>query len=375
MKISSSKSSLLTGIQTVIRALPSKSTMSIMECILINTTGGKISLTVNNIDLGIETVIDGKIEKTGVIALDAKFLSEIIRKMPDSASDITIESDSKFTTTISCEQVKHTMSGRAADEFPYLPDLDKTENIVMSQLSLRELIRKTSFSIADISEDTPGQQTMRGELMEIHDNTVRMCSLDGHRISMVTMDLRENYPDRKVIIPGKSLKELARIINGGAEDDVEIIFNPNHVGFEYGTTKVVSRLIEGNFFDVNKMLVGDYETKVKINKKRLSESLDRSTIYVREGDKKPIVLDIKDDSINIKITSASGNMNENVPAVKTGKDMIIGFNPRFVIDALNVIDDEEIELDFVNSKAPCFIKKDDMSYVYVVLPVTISGTV
>ena len=105
MKISSSKSSLLTGIQTVIRALPSKSTMSIMECILISTTGGKISLTVNNIDLGIETVIDGKIEKTGVIALDAKFLSEIIRKMPDSASDITIESDSKFTTTISCEQV------------------------------------------------------------------------------------------------------------------------------------------------------------------------------------------------------------------------------------------------------------------------------
>ncbi|MBP8968325.1 MAG: DNA polymerase III subunit beta [Lachnospiraceae bacterium] len=373
MKISSSKSSLLTGIQTVLRALPAKSTMSIMECILFNTTGGKITLTVNNLDLGIETVIDGNIEEAGVVALDAKHIFEIIRKMPDSASDIEIITDSNYQTVIRCEQVVHNMAGRSDDEFTYLPDLDKNDNIVMSQLSLRELIRKTIFSIAEISEDTPGQQTMRGELMEIKENKVRMCSLDGHRISMCTMELRENYSDKKVIIPGKSLKELSRIINGGAEDDIEIIFNPNHISFEFGSTKVVSRIIEGNFFDVNKMLVGDYETKVKINKKRLNECLDRSTIYVKEGDKKPIVLDIKDDSISIKINSATGNMNENVPASKSGKDMVIGFNPRFVIDALNVIDDEEIELDFVNSKAPCFIKKDDMSYVYVVLPVTISA--
>lgn len=373
MKISCSKSALLSGIQTVIRALPAKSTMSIMECILINTNGGKITLTVNNLDLGIETIIDGNIESSGVVALDAKHFSDVIRKMPDSDSDIVIETDDNLTASFKCEQSVQNMPGRSDDEFPYLPDLDKNDSIVISQLSLRELIRKTSFSIADISEDTPGQQTMRGELMEIKDNNIRMCSLDGHRISMCNMELRESYPYKKVIVPGKSLKELAKIIGGGAEDDVEIFFNPNHISFEYDNTKVVSRIIEGNFFDVNKMLVGDYETKVKINKKKLNECLDRSTIYVREGDKKPIILDIKDDSISIKINSAIGNMNENVPASKSGKDMIIGFNPRFVIDALNVIDDEEIELDFVNSKAPCFIKKDDMSYVYVVLPVTISA--
>ena len=375
MKISCSKSALLSGIQTVIRALPAKSTMSIMECILINTNGGKITLTVNNLDLGIETIIEGNIESSGVVALDAKHFSDVIRKMPDSDSDIVIETDDNLTAFFKCEQSVQNMPGRSDDEFPYLPDLEKSDSIVISQLSLRELIRKTSFSIADISEDTPGQQTMRGELMEIKDNNIRMCSLDGHRISMCNMELRESYPYKKVIVPGKSLKELAKIIGGGAEDDVEIFFNPNHISFEYDNTKVVSRIIEGNFFDVNKMLVGDYETKVKINKKKLNECLDRSTIYVREGDKKPIILDIKDDSISIKINSAIGNMNENVPASKSGKDMIIGFNPRFVIDALNVIDDEEIELDFVNSKAPCFIKKDDMSYVYVVLPVTISGTV
>ena len=373
MKISCSKSALLSGIQTVIRALPAKSTMSIMECILINTNGGKITLTVNNLDIGIETIIEGNIESSGVVALDAKHFSDVIRKMPDSDSDIVIETDDNLTAFFKCEQSVQNMPGRSDDEFPYLPDLEKSDSIVISQLSLRELIRKTSFSIADISEDTPGQQTMRGELREIKDNNIRMCSLDGHRISMCNMELRESYPYKKVIVPGKSLKELAKIIGGGAEDDVEIFFNPNHISFEYDNTKVVSRIIEGNFFDVNKMLVGDYETKVKINKKKLNECLDRSTIYVREGDKKPIILDIKDDSISIKINSAIGNMNENVPASKSGKDMIIGFNPRFVIDALNVIDDEEIELDFVNSKAPCFIKKEDMSYVYVVLPVTISA--
>ena len=373
MKIFSSKSSLLNGIQIVLKALPSKSTMSIMECILINTNGGKITLTVNNLDLGIETVIDGTIESPGVIALDAKHFSEIIRKMPESASDIEIETDENYVAQIKCEQVVHSVSGRPDDEFPYIPELENNESIVISQLSLRDLIRKTSFSIADTSEDTPGQQTMRGELMEIKDDTVKMCSLDGHRISMCTMGLKESYPYKKVIIPGKTLKELAKIINGGAEDDVNIIFNPNHISFEYSQTRVVSRIIEGNFFDVNKMLVGDYETKVKINKKRLNECLDRSTIYVREGDKKPIILDIKDDSISIRINSANGNMNENVPASKSGKDMVIGFNPRFVIDVLNVIDDEEIELDFVNSKAPCFIKNEDMSYVYVILPVTINA--
>ena len=210
---------------------------------------------------------------------------------------------------------------------------------------------------------------MTGELFEVHNNELKVVSPDGHRISIRNVQLKEDYPDHKVIVPGKSLQEISKILSGETEDEVRIFFTGNHIVFEFDATTVVSRLIEGEYFKINQMLSSDYETKVRINKKEFLSCIDRATLLVKEGDKKPIIVNITDSGMELKINSALGSMNEEIDIQKQGKDLMIGFNPKFLIDALRVIDDEEVDLYMVNPKAPCFIKNAEESYIYLILPV------
>ena len=158
-------------------------------------------------------------------------------------------------------------------------------------------------------------------------------------------------------------------MNGDTDKDVVIFFTNKHIVFEFDNTIVVSRLIEGDYFNIDQMLSSDYETKVTINKRKLLDSIDRATLLVKEGDKKPIIINITDDNMELKLNSTIGSMRELIDISKNGKDLMIGFNPKFLIDALRVIDGEEVDIYLVNPKAPCFIKDSEDSYVYMILPV------
>lgn len=367
MKLICSKASLLKGVSIVSKAVPSRTTMPILNCILIDASANEIKLTANDMELGIETVIEGEIVERGIIALDAKFFSEIVRKLPDN--DIVIESDDTFQTTITCEKAKFNIVGKSGEDFSYLPYIEKNESISISQFTLKDVVRQTIFSIAD--NDT--NKLMTGELFEINENRLRVVSLDGHRISIRNIELKESYSPLKVVVPGKTLQEISKILTGEAEDMVDIFFADNHILFEFDETKVVSRLIEGEYFHIDQMLSSDYDTKVKINKREFLNCIDRATLLIREGDKKPIILNIQDGSLQLKINSFVGSMNEEIEIEKEGKDLLIGFNPKFFIDALRVIDDEEVTLYMVNPKAPCFIKDDAGTYVYLILPVNFNA--
>ena len=367
MKLICSKASLLKGVSIVSKAVPSRTTMPILNCILIDASANEIKLTANDMELGIETVIEGEIVERGIIALDAKFFSEIVRKLPDN--DVVIESDDTFQTTITCEKAKFNIVGKSGEDFSYLPYIEKNESISISQFTLKDVVRQTIFSIAD--NDT--NKLMTGELFEINENRLRVVSLDGHRISIRNIELKENYSPLKVVVPGKTLQEISKILTGEAEYMVDIFFADNHILFEFDETKVVSRLIEGEYFHIDQMLSSDYDTKVKINKREFLNCIDRATLLIREGDKKPIILNIQDGSLQLKINSFVGSMNEEIEIEKEGKDLLIGFNPKFFIDALRVIDDEEVTLYMVNPKAPCFIKDDAGTYVYLILPVNFNA--
>lgn len=367
MKLICSKASLLKGVSIVSKAVPSRTTMPILNCILIDASANEIKLTANDMELGIETVIEGEIVERGIIALDAKFFSEIVRKLPDN--DVVIESDDTFQTTITCEKAKFNIVGKSGEDFSYLPYIEKNESISISQFTLKDVVRQTIFSIAD--NDT--NKLMTGELFEINENRLRVVSLDGHRISIRNIELKESYSPLKVVVPGKTLQEISKILTGEAEDMVDIFFADNHILFEFDETKVVSRLIESEYFHIDQMLSSDYDTKVKINKREFLNCIDRATLLIREGDKKPIILNIQDGSLQLKINSFVGSMNEEIEIEKEGKDLLIGFNPKFFIDALRVIDDEEVTLYMVNPKAPCFIKDDAGTYVYLILPVNFNA--
>ena len=367
MKLIFSKQDLLKSVGISLKAVPSKTTMPILGCILIDASSNEIKFTSNDMELGIETKVAGTIVEKGIVALDARIFSDIVRKLPEN--DVTITTDANLNTTITCEKAKFNIPGKSGEDFAYLPLIEKSEGITISQFTLKEVIRQTIFSIAA----NENNKLMTGELFEISDNVLKVVSLDGHRIAIRKIELKENYANRKVVVPGKTLNEISKILSGEVDDQVNIFFTDNHIVFEFDQTVVVSRLIEGEFFHIDQMLSSDYETKVEINKKELLDCIDRATLLVKEGDKKPIIINVEDGSMELRIDSQIGSMKEDIDIEKEGKDILIGFNPKFLIDALKVIDDERITIYLVNPKAPCFIKNDEESYIYLILPVNFNA--
>lgn len=363
MKINCKKSDLLNGLNTVSKAVPSKTTMSILQCILVDTTMGCIKLIANDTEIGIETIIDGEIIEKGIVALEAKIFVDIVRKLPDS--DVIIKTDDNYITNITCEKARFNIIGKSGEEFTYLPSIEKADFITLSQFSLKEVISQTLFSTAD----NENNKIMTGELFEVNNNSLKVVSLDGHRISIRNIKLSGDFNDVKVIVPGKALSELSKILTGDSESKVNIFFTDKNILFEFDNTIMVSRLIEGEYFNVNQMLNSDYVTKVSVVKKELLDCIDRATLLVKEGDKKPIIVNITEEAMELKINSTIGSMNEVIEITKEGNDMMIGFNPKFLIDALRVIEDEVIDIYLLNAKAPCFIKDEDGKYIYLVLPV------
>lgn len=363
MKLVCSKENLLNGLSVVSKAVPSKTTMSILECVLLDCSQGCIKLVANDMELGIETVVEGTILEAGIVALDAKIFLDIVRKLPDN--DVSLSVDANYRASITCEKARFTILGKAGDDFAYLPQIERNEAVVVSQFTLREVVRQTIFSIAD----NDSNKLMTGELFEIDGDVLKVVSLDGHRISIRRITLKNSYQPRKAVIPGKTLNEISKILSGDTDRDVAVYFTDKHVLFEFDSTIVVSRLIEGEYFRIDQMLTTDYETKVVINKREFLNCIDRATLLVKEGDKKPIIINIIDGSMELKIKSAVGSMNEQIDIDKFGRDLMIGFNPKFLIDALRVIEDEKITLHLVNPKAPCIIRNEDQSYIYLILPV------
>lgn len=365
MKITCSKSNLLYAVSTAMKAVSTKTTLPILECILVEANN-QIKLTSNDMELGIETYVEGTIQEPGKIAIDAKLFSEIIRKLPDS--EVIIETNENYQATIRCEKAKFTISGKSGDDFSYLPSVEKNKSIRLSQFTLKEVIRQTIFSITD-NEST---KLMSGELFEVENNNLKVVSLDGHRISIRNVELKESYNSIKVVVPGKTLNDISKILSGGIDDEVIIYFTDKHVLFEFDETKVVSRLLEGEYYKINQMLSNDYETKIVINKKEYLDCIDRASLLIKESDKKPIIMNINNTNMYLKIDSMIGSMNEEIEITKEGKNIIIGFNPKLLMDALRVIDDESISIYFVNQKSPCFIKNERETYRYVILPVNIN---
>ena len=200
------------------------------------------------------------------------------------------------------------------------------------------------------------------QMNQLREKIYHLCKNKGYKIG--------TWISKSAIIYSENIEDNFYIVS---EEDVIIYISNNHIVFDFNNTTVVSRLIEGEYFKIDQMLSSDYETKVKINKKELLSCIDRATLLVKEGDKKPIIINIGDEIMELKIKSQLGSMNEEIFITKEGKDLLIGFNPKFLIDALRVIDDEEVTLYLMNPKAPCFIKDENETYIYLILPVNFNA--
>jgi DNA polymerase-3 subunit beta len=272
MKITCSKIDLLAGVNTVLKAVSSRTTLPILQCILLQATNESFRLVGNDLELGIESRVKANINESGSVALEARMFADIVKKLPDS--DIRISVDEKNLTTIVCEKSKFTISGQPGSEFIHLPEVPKNRVFNLSQLVLKDMIRQTIFSIA-LEEIRP---IFTGELLECTDNILNMVSVDGYRVSIRNIVLDKEVEDFKLVIPGKTLNEISKILYSDDEDFINIYYTDKHILFEVDNSLIVSRLLEGEFPKYDQMFSKDYDTLITINRREVIHSLERAAV-------------------------------------------------------------------------------------------------
>lgn len=367
MKVICNQSELVNSLGTAFRAVSSKTSFPILECFLLEAKDSNLVITANDMELGIEIRILCRVDNPGRIAVNAKIFYDIIRKLPEDI--VFIEVDQDYVIYITCGKAKFKIAGLPGDDFPPLPSYERVNGVKMSQFTLKELISKTIFAVSLNEAD----QIRTGECFEITGSKLRVIALDGHRAAIRTIDLREEYANQTAVIPGKTLLEISKILSGNVEDEVNIFFMKNLVIFEMNHTIVLSRLIEGRFYNLNPMLNSGYTTKVSLNKREFADCIDRASLLVKESERRPVIIDIKDGVLAVNMKSSLGTMDDELTIYKEGNDITIGLNPKFITDVLRSIDDEDITLFLTTVGNPCFIRNSDNSYIYLILPVNIGN--
>ena len=369
MNLKFQKAQLVNALSIVMKAVSTKTSSVILESILISASDNRVVLDATDTELSIQTEVDAVIVKAGGVVLNAKLFSEIVRKFDGTESLIELDVDNDFKTTIKCEQAVFNIMGIDPVEFIPMPKIDRDAFISLSQFSLKEVIRQTEFStaISDIN------RMMGGELIDVKNNVAKFVTLDGHRMSIRNIELMGEYEDQKCVVPIKSLQEVMRIIDSDTQKNVNIYFSKDHILFEFDRTLVLSRILDGEFFRIESMLSNDYDTKVNVSRIKLQSAIEQSMILIRENEHKPMILDIENGMLKLSVNSSLGFMDAKVNIEKSGSDLKIAFNPKFLVDALKVIDDDFVNIYFTNAKSPCFIRDDKNTYTYLILPVNFIG--
>ena len=370
MKIICEKEKLLKAINSVVKGVASKTTMPILEGILIQTNENQIKLTTYDLDIGIEYIMECTVEKHGNTVVNATMFSEIIRKLPDTEINITL--NEKDLLVIECEGSLYKLATMNPNEFPELPKIDIENSVEIEQKTLKDMIRKTIFAVS-VEENRP---VFTGCLFEIVNNKINIVSVDGFRLAWKSNFLQEKANDFKAVIPGKTLNEVNKIILDSF-DKIKISVSKNQALFEMENCKIVTRLLDGEFLNYENVIPKTWETRIRINKKLLQESFERviliSSSSIEKERKYPVKILIEIGKITISCTNQAGDAKEEMFVSTEGKNLEAGFNPKYFLDALKVIEDEEIFVDFGSNISPCIIRPTTESgeYTYMILPIRI----
>lgn len=363
MKVVCSKENLMNGINIVQKAVSTRTTLAILEGILLEASSD-FKLTSNDLEIGIECYVDADIRKDGSIVLNARMFSDIVRRLPES--EVLIEVKEENLVIIECENSHFEIKGISASGFPALPLIEKKNAFKISQKLVKDMIRQTIFAVS-VDENRP---ILTGSLIECKNSELTFVSIDGFRLALRRNGVENAESNLKVVVPGKTLNEISKIIQA-IDDEITIYSTQNQILFDIGKCKVVSRLLDGEYLNYRGIIPVDHETKIRINTKDLLSSIERASLVITAEERRyPVRFNISDDKIVITSNTEMGAVREELKVDMEGSNMDIGFNPRYFIDALRVIEDEEVEVYFTSSIGPCTIRpvKGD-SFAYMILPV------
>ncbi|QZY55051.1 DNA polymerase III subunit beta [Crassaminicella profunda] len=367
MKIICNQRKLSSSINTVQKAVSSKTTLPILKGILLETCGNQLKLVGSDLEIGIENYIEGEIISSGAVVLSSRILGDIVRKLPDA--DIEIEVDDNNNAIIRCENSEFTLIGQPAVEYPELPTVEEEDAYKLPQDLLKNMIKQTVFATS-VDETRP---ILSGVLMELQEESINMVALDGYRLALRKANVK-NTLNQKSVIPSKTLHEINRILTEEENTDVEIFFTDKHVLFNMNQTRVISRLLEGEFINYHQIIPKEYKSRAKVKTKNLLDSIERASLLAKEGKNNLVKFSVKDETMNITSNAEIGKVFESVSIELEGEDIDIGFNSKYFLDALKIIDSEEVYLEFTTSVSPCIVKPVDHSnYTYLILPVRLVG--
>ncbi|MBC8590880.1 DNA polymerase III subunit beta [Wansuia hejianensis] len=364
MKIIVDQRQLTKHINIAQKSISARTTLQILDGILLEAKNNKLKLTGTDLELSIETYLDCQIIEEGSIVVGSRIFGDIIKKLPDSPVEITSKNNN---INIRCQNSEFNIAGNPGEEYPDLPLVLEKDSFTIPMDIFKGVIRQTVF--ATTQDET--RPSLTGVLVELDNNTISFVALDGYRLAMKKIPMKTSI-EAKMIIPGRSLTELNKILDD-REEDVNISISSGNVVFTIGDTTVYSRLLEGQFFNYKDIIRTDHKTSVIVNKKDFQNSLERASLLAKEEKANLVKLSILDNQISIKSNTEIGNVHEVIDTQQDGENLNIAFNSRYILEGIKVMDLENIKLNFMGSLNPCIIngiEEDD--YTYLVLPVRLA---
>ena len=359
MKITVSKKELSGALGIVTKAITGKSTMPVLEGVLLKAENGTLTLVGSDLNISIITNISTiSLDEEGSLVVDAKMFSDIVRKM---ATDDIVLSTKDTKLNIKSGRTKLDVVFLDSKDYPKLPTLDVVSTYSIEDNALKDMVKTTAFAIAQ-DETRP---ILTGELFEIKDNVMTLVGLDGYR--MATRKILLTATDCSIVIPGKTLLEVEKII-GNEEVPVKVSVNDKNVWFEYKDIKVISRLMEGNYVKYSSLFPVEYKTIVTVKRKEFLDMMDR--IAVVKDATNLVKLSIKDNVIVATGKSGLGDIEDEMDCVCNGDGLEIAFNNKYLTEALKCLNVDDVDFNFVTNISPCKVtSKEDDNFAQLVLPV------
>ncbi|SDL15720.1 DNA polymerase III subunit beta [Natronincola ferrireducens] len=365
MRFSCQQKTLINSIGIVQKAVSSKTTLPILKGLYIEVIDNYLKLVATDLEIGIEHVVEVNTYEEGAAVVDARLFSEIIRRLPDSEVEIQLQENNQIY--IKCENSEFNIISYDPKDFPELPSIEEDYFYETAQDLFKNMIRQTAFATS-IDEARP---VLTGVLMEIEDDILNMVALDGYRLALRKGKIQSPV-DNKAIIPAKTLNEINRILDD-VDESINITLTNNHALFTIGNTKIISRLLEGEFINYKQILPKEYKSKVKVKTKSLLNSIERASLLAKEGKNNLVKFAVSEDRVIITSNSELGKVHEEVLVELEGEEINIAFNSKYLIDVLKIIEDEEVYLELTTNLSPGILKPvNNEYYIYLILPVRLS---
>lgn len=366
MKISCLRTDLVTAVSNVSRAVSAKATIPALEGVLIKAYGEKLNISGYNLEIGITTDVDATIMQEGEIVLSARLFLDIVRRLPEEI--LTIETDDRMVTYITCGQVDYQIVGMSSVEYPDLPSFQQTDSITINAKLLRDMIRQTVYAVSD----NLSKPIYTGSLFEIKDNNMKIVAIDGFRMA-IRSEAVESESSTSFVVPGKTQMEVLKLLVND-DENIDIIVGQRHITFKINTYSVISRLIEGTFLDYQSTIPAGAKTELVISTRKMIESVERMSLLNSDRIQSPVRCKFNENEIRLSCASAVGRANDVISVPIIGESMEIGFNNRYMLEALKNTDTDEVKLVFNGPVSPIVIKPvQGDSFLSIVVPVRLAN--